>query len=146
MPFHSSKFYTYSPLFWNRKMFSNKSPREEQKHRFGWIHNWVSWEWKSLTSHLYLSSPINGRLYKELWKTKSRRRVNVLIWIMIFGALNCSSVMQTKLMNSCLSPSICPLCKNEGEGLQHLFFVCLYSAICWRKFFLVFSNFLDFWK
>lgn len=85
---------------------------------------------KRLTAHLSPSSPLNKSLYKALWKTKSPRRVNVVQWIMIFGLLNCSYVMQGKFPSSCLSPSI-SLCKKEGKELQHLFFACTYSANCW---------------
>ena len=34
----------------------------------------------------------------------------------MIGHLNVSSAVQRKLPNSCLSPSICPLCHRNGEG------------------------------
>ena len=48
---------------------------------------------KSLVSHLKISSPLEKRLEKAIWKTKSPRRVNIFIWILLFGALNCSEIL-----------------------------------------------------
>ena len=94
---------------------------------------------KSLTTHLSPSSPLNGRLYKVLWKTKKPKesqhyQLDNDFWgfKMLLG--------YAEEANSFLSPSVCPLCKNEGEELQHLFFDCLYSANCWRKFFSIFRT------
>lgn len=47
---------------------------------------------------------------------------------MIFVLQNCSLVMQRKLPNSCLLPTICLLGKTDGEDPQHLFFTCTYSV------------------
>lgn len=94
---------------------------------------------KSLTRHLSAFSPLDKDLYIALWKSKCVKKVSILIWIMIFGLLNCALVMQRKLPSSCLSPLVCPLCKQKGEDLQHLLFECSYSANCWGKLFSIFA-------
>lgn len=63
---------------------------------------------KCLSAHLTSSSPLEKRMFKALCKSSSPRRVNILIWIMLFGLLNYSSIMQRKILSSCLLPSVCP--------------------------------------
>ena len=75
----------------------------------------------------------------EIQQQHSPRRVSILVWIMLFGLLNCSLVMQRKLPNSCLLPSIFPLCLLNEEDLHHLFFSCPYSAKCWGSLFSLFE-------
>lgn len=67
---------------------------------------------KSLTNH---PSPFSRSTRVAIRKTKSPRRVNILIWIMPIGSLNVSSVLQYKMPSSWLSPSICPWCHQHGE-------------------------------
>lgn len=45
---------------------------------------------KSLVNHLS-TSPIDITLQRSLWKTKSPKRVNMSVWIMLHGSLNCAS-------------------------------------------------------
>ena len=85
-----------------------------------------------------MAAPIGDLLEKALWKSKSPRRVNISVWIMIFGNLNCALVMQMKLPSHCLSPHICPLCMAEKD-LQHLFFDCTYALRCWHRLFSFFN-------
>uniref|UniRef100_A0A9I9E4H4 Reverse transcriptase zinc-binding domain-containing protein n=1 Tax=Cucumis melo TaxID=3656 RepID=A0A9I9E4H4_CUCME len=94
---------------------------------------------KSLTTHLSPSSPLDNVLHMALWKTNSPRRANVLVWVLLFGHLNMSSVLQQKLPAGCLFPSICPFCLQHGEDPSHLFFLCPYSAKCWEKLLSVFN-------
>ena len=47
--------------------------------------------------------------------------------------------MQHKLPNSCLSPSICPLCLQNKEDCQHLLIFCKYLAKCQEKLFNEFN-------
>lgn len=52
-------------------------------------------------------------LYQAVWKSKSPKRINILVWIMINGNLNSLEVLKKKLPTYYLMPSICPLyCKN----------------------------------
>lgn len=51
---------------------------------------------KSLSCHLVSSFPLDNKVYSTLWKSKSPKRVNILMWIMIHGSLNCLEVLQKK--------------------------------------------------
>lgn len=89
--------------------------------------------------HLSPSSPLDKGTFKALWKSSSPRRVNILIWIMAFGLLNCSLIMQRNTLNKCLEPLMCPLCMKDSEDLLHLFIICPYSTICWGSIFSLFD-------
>ena len=93
----------------------------------------------SLVTQLSLASPLENQVEKALWTSKSHRKANILVWIMLYGLLNCASVMQRKLPSHCLSPSICPLCTADSEGLQHLFFTCGLAEKCWHRLFACFN-------
>ena len=54
---------------------------------------------------------------------------------MLNGLLNCASVMQSKLPSHVLSPSVCSLCLQDSEDLQHLFFRCPFAEKCWFDLF-----------
>lgn len=84
------------------------------------------------------SIAIDKAVFQKLWKTNSPKRVNILIWAMIFGLLNCSSTLQRKLPAHYLSPTICPLCMEANEDLQHLFFVCKYAMLVGWNYWLSF--------
>ena len=71
----------------------------------------------SLSKRLSPSSPVEKDYFKALWKTSSPRRINFLVWIKAVGSLNCSGTMQRKLPNTCLLPSVCPLCLENSELL-----------------------------
>lgn len=60
---------------------------------------------KSLVTHLSLASPLDKLLVKAHWKSKSPRRVNITVWIMLSRSLNISSVLQRKLPSHYLFPS-----------------------------------------
>lgn len=94
---------------------------------------------KSLSIQLSPSLPLDKLLFKALWKTKSPRRVNILLWVTVFGQLNYSSILQRKLPSHSLSPSICPMCEAAKEDLQHLFFECSFVVQCWWHLFSFFK-------
>lgn len=93
---------------------------------------------KSLFRQLNSSSPMDSKLHKNLWHTSCPRKINIIISVMIFGSLNCSQTLQRKLPTHSLSPSICPLfcplCMQNSEDNQHLFFDCQYSLEMWRSY------------
>ena len=93
---------------------------------------------KSLTKFLNASSPLDKHIHQAHWKSKSPKRINILVWIMLFGTLNCAATLQQELQAHALSP-ICPLCHAAAEDLQHLIFVCPYSSACWWKWFSFFQ-------
>ena len=82
---------------------------------------------------------MDKRLFSAIWKTGSPRRINILIWIMVFGSLNSSEILQKKAPKKCLSPSICPLCLKASENLSHIFLNCLVSSFCWVRIFSLFN-------
>ena len=59
--------------------------------------------------------------------------------MVLFGYLNCSSVLQRKLPSHCFFPSICPICTTASEDLQRLFFYCCYSLACCKKLQAIFQ-------
>lgn len=50
---------------------------------------------------------------------------------MLEGLLNCASVLQMKRPSHSLSLHVCPLCMENLEDLQHLFFSCGHAENCW---------------
>lgn len=62
---------------------------------------------RSLSRHMASSPSIEKFLFQALWKSKSPKRINILIWIMIFGNLNTTNILQRKMANHALMPSIC---------------------------------------
>lgn len=94
---------------------------------------------KSRLIYLSPSSLLDKATYKALRKTSSPRRVIILIWMMAFGLLNCSLIMQRKIVNKCLLPSVCPLYLKNSEDLLHLFILCPYSTNCWRSILSIFN-------
>ena len=55
---------------------------------------------KLLAKYLNSSIPIDKELYQGIWKSKSPKRVDVLIWILLHGSLNCSATLQYELVYS----------------------------------------------
>lgn len=91
---------------------------------------------KPLSNRLNFSSSMDELFYAALWKSKSPRKINILIWIMLNGSLNTSEILQKKISNSStLLPTVCPLCLHDGECLNHVFFLCSYSRWCWFNLF-----------
>lgn len=72
---------------------------------------------KSLFKKLTAAESKDKKVFNGLWKLNSLKRIHVLIWMMLFGSLNCFSDLQRKLPSHCLSPSICPLCIGASEDL-----------------------------
>ena len=42
---------------------------------------------------------MDKRLFSAIWKTGSPQRINILIWIMVFGSPNSSEILQKKAPN-----------------------------------------------
>lgn len=84
---------------------------------------------------LEILSLIDKKLFNALWKSKCPRRVNILVWIMLNGNLDSADVLQKKLPNQLLCPSICPLCCDVGESMNHIFFLMflcsMFEAVVW---------------
>lgn len=99
---------------------------------------------KSLSKHSAASEVTDKAVYKGLWKSNSPKRVNILIWVMVFRTLNCSSVLQRKLPSHYLSPSICPLCPVASEDLHLFSDYCFYGLL--EETILYFSRPVVFWR
>ena len=91
-------------------LLSSKRVAELEDRRVWYSNSLGHFSVKSLSTHLSPSSPLEKACYKALWKSSSPRRINILVWIMAFRLLNSSMIMQRKLPNKCLLPSVCPLC------------------------------------
>lgn len=84
----------------------------------------------SLAKHS-ATSLFDKLIFKALWKSKSPRHANILIYIyndfqvleLLFDYPKEASILQ--LVSD--SPSIFPLCMAESKDLQHLFFGCCFS-------------------
>ena len=94
---------------------------------------------KSLSAHLKSASPMNKHLFSIIWKIGSLQRINIFIWIIVFGSLNSSEILQKKAPNKSLSPSIYPLCLKASENLSHIFLNCPVSSFCWVSIFSLFN-------
>lgn len=90
--------------------------------------------------HLASSSPLDSKLHKNLWKTKCPRRINIIIWVMIFGSLNCSQTLQRKPPNHYLLPSICPVYEEQRRQPAYLLWL---SILIWRTLFAMFKSYLQ---
>ena len=77
-----------------------------------------------LTRHLALTFPLNKDLFSALWNCKRPKGINILIWIMLTGSLNCSEVLQrTLLLIAFLHLFVCFCCAAK-DSLQHKVFNC----------------------
>ncbi|XP_038903695.1 uncharacterized protein LOC120090219 [Benincasa hispida] len=121
-----------------RKIVS-RSPSLSFDKRVWSISNNSQYTVKSLKNHLTPFSPLEKPIFSTIWKTKSPRRVNILIWIMLFGQLNVAEVLQKKQPTPSLSPTVCPFCLHHSEVSLHLFFTCPYSSWCWNKLLCFFN-------
>lgn len=59
---------------------------------------------ESKRSFLTALHPLEKNIYWAIWKSKSPKRANVLIWVMLFGSLNCSVTLQSKLRGHVIPP------------------------------------------
>ena len=104
---------------------SSSQPTSFPDQRFWSLETSSSFSVNSLVKHISTSSPLKSSLYKRLWKFNSPRRINISIWIMLFGNLNCALLLQRMFSSQGFSPHACPLCVNNMENIQHLLFDCL---------------------
>ena len=101
---------------------------------------------KFLSANLETASPIDKRLFSAIWKSGSPWRINILIWIMVFGSLNSTKILPKKSPNKCVSPSICPLCLKASKNLCHIFLDCPISSFGWKRIFSLFNLVWTFYR
>ena len=90
---------------------------------------------KSLDKKLAYPSFLPKVVYTALWKSNSPKRVNVLMWIMLKSILHTSDSLDKKMSSSTVLPSICPLCFEAAESMNHQFFECSYPNNCRIQYF-----------
>ena len=86
-------FQALLPLLAGKKLLSAPDKRMWSLETSG------SFSVKSLVNHLSAASPLENSPEICLWKSNSSRRVNITLWIMLFGNLNCAAAMQRKLLS-----------------------------------------------
>jgi len=67
-------------------------------------------------------------LQKSVWKTESLHEINFFMWTMLKGNILTTDNLKRKGIHG---PSICPLCCNNEETIQHLFVSCKITKCCW---------------
>lgn len=65
---------------------------------------------RSLSRYLENGHKLPKKLLTALWKTGGPKKINVLSWILLFGNLNTSDILQKKQASWHLQPSLCILC------------------------------------
>lgn len=58
-----------------------------------------------------------------LVSTTGKNTINILLWILLNGSLNTSQVLQRKLPFFTLMPSVSSFLRDNGNYLNHLFFI-----------------------
>ena len=77
--------------------------------------------WSLLFFNLTKSSPsIAAPLIHHIWKTKIPKEAKFFLWSLTCRSLNNHEKLQKELQHTILSPSMCCLCFEEEETLDHL--------------------------
>ena len=88
---------------------------------------------KSLVRHLASSSSIDSNFFKNLWKYRYPRRDNI-IWVIIFGPLNCAKTLQEKLPNSFFLPQFSHYAKEMMKIVSISFFIVTSQKNCGESY------------
>eukprot|EP00253_Pinus_taeda_P002811 PITA_02811 len=103
----------------------------------------VRWkaEWESKTGDY---SPKDGYLFlmgkkgwdipdwwaKNLWKLKSPAKARLFLWCILKRKVPTWEILQARFL---AGPSRCPLCKSDGETINHLFIFCAFTRQIWAE-------------
>ncbi|XP_056685474.1 uncharacterized protein [Spinacia oleracea] len=68
------------------------------------------------------------RWRRLIWQNKASPKSLFITWVAIWGRL---PTLDRLLRWKVVASNICPLCRNQSESVQHLFFECGYSAVIW---------------
>lgn len=75
-------------------------------------------------------SPIHSRMvFKRLWSTCSPRKTVPCAWKLLKGRLPTVDNLTRRGMQ--INSALCPLCSEEDETMDHLFFRCKISYLVW---------------
>ncbi|GMI85696.1 hypothetical protein like AT4G29090 [Hibiscus trionum] len=67
---------------------------------------------------------------KVVWRGLAPPKVKIFLWKIMWGRVPVFVELQKRGVTSCAS-SLCPLCKNFPESVNHLFFPCQISWQIW---------------
>jgi ribonuclease HI len=67
---------------------------------------------------------------KALWDWDCPLKVKLFTWLLLENKILSWEIVQCRGFSG---PGICPLCKNQTETSLHLFMVCGFTIIVWRK-------------
>ena len=60
------------------------------------------------------------QLFSSIWKSTLPKNIKFFLWSLFHKKINKVDVLQKKLRNHCLNPSVCIHCMEKGEDLDHL--------------------------
>lgn len=69
--------------------------------------------------------------FKRLWKIRVPRRVQAIVWKILKNRLPTRTSLQRRGVIDVTMSTVCPMCTEEEETIQHLFFKCLTTAKVW---------------
>lgn len=67
-----------------------------------------------------------------LWHSRCTPRVKFFGWLILVDRLNTKTMLQRRSLNVENNDSLCILCTDNCEDIDHLFFNCEFSKRCWN--------------
>lgn len=86
---------------------------------------------------------VNNQAFTNLWKWSLSINVKFFPWSLLYEKINTIDILQRKLHNFCLNPSIYALCMEKWEDLELLFLNCKLTNYLWYKLFSCVGDFTD---
>ena len=83
------------------------------------------------------------RTFKWIWKSKCIPMLKFFAWLILLDRLNTKDMIRRR--NFHVQPNThCALCNDQVvEEINHLFFYCPFSTVCWQKIGLAWDTSLD---
>ncbi|CAH9124582.1 unnamed protein product [Cuscuta epithymum] len=75
--------------------------------------------------------------FKHIWHSQQELKVKLLLWKIIKGLLPISD--QLKRFKMVLEPSMCVMCRNHSDNLNHIFYQCHNVKLVWHYFMKLFE-------
>lgn len=98
---------------------------------FIWDPNGGSYSVKEGYKALQAQTALNNWQYhKSVWKIESLPKIKFFNWTLLHGKLLTAENLKKKGIQG---PSICFMCKNSEESLNHLFIECPIASVCWKQ-------------
>ncbi|KAM7485873.1 hypothetical protein LguiA_001882 [Lonicera macranthoides] len=85
------------------------------------------------------SSSLPFPQYSFIWKGGVPHKVKVFAWLASLGKVNTCDKIQVRRPNCMLSPSVCILCKKDGESIDHILVHCSVARFMWSNLFSLFG-------